>query len=86
MLKTMERNDLRGTVTASLTCVEQRLESKAAVRDALLAFVDERYVRVDSVQVPEDIPVSVLERLHRQFGFGFEAHGGKLTVVLPIRG
>lgn len=77
---------LDAAVMVGLTCVEQGLEPKRVVRDTILNYVRENYIRADHTRRPEDIPVTVLDRLHDAFGFSFEAHGGKLTVVCPEGG
>lgn len=71
---------LDAAVMVGLTCVEQGLEPKQTVRNTILAYVEEHYIRVDGIKRPEDIPVFVLDMLHDTFGLSFEAHGGKLTM------
>lgn len=81
MVENVTYPHLHAAVMTGLTCVEQGLEPKRIVRDTILGYVEENYIRADRVAAPEDIPVAVLDRLHEAFGLSFEAHGGKLAVV-----
>lgn len=82
MVKLADHIGLDQTVTVGLICAEQKLAPRAELKSAIEDYVEAHYIRADQVGSPEDIPVTVLEKLHDIFGFDFEAHGGKLSVHL----
>lgn len=62
-----------------LNCVELGIEDKNDVREEILNYVEKNYVDLNSIQRAEELPIDLLELLHRQLGVTFEAIAGKLT-------
>lgn len=57
-------------------------EAKEMVKQNLARYIDDGYMRLDSIKRVEDLPLPVFELLHRQLGIGFAAENGKLKVII----
>ncbi|MBV1817624.1 hypothetical protein KUA25_06055 [Bacteroidales bacterium MSK.15.36] len=67
-------------VTVGLTCLEQKLDTKADVKNRILEAVQNQYSIIDVKEI-EELPLSIFQLLYEKLGIGFEINDGKVMGV-----
>ena len=75
-MNTVAVQKIENAVRVGLTCVEQRLVNKGAVRRQLMEVVMQQ---MQPARTVADLPIEVLELLHDELGIGFEANDGQIS-------
>lgn len=68
-------------IAVNLTCLEQGLDSKAAVQENILKAVAQHHAPAPEPRKPEDFPAELFQMLHDRFGLAVEVHDGRITGV-----